>query len=477
MQTWSRPGAERWIVGLTLACAGAAPLRAQGAGAGGADPETEKLRAEMRALERRLAEVEGRSAKPAEAVAVKAATPAQGEPAKPAAPDEPWWKTLISEGTRFKLYGFLRLDLQADDSRPNNTQTIGWILSEDPTAPNFPGGKNREDLTIHPRLTRLGLDFDGGVVNSLDDAKLTGKVEVDFFNNGLAGQSESREALRMRHAWLKLAWTEFSLLAGQTSDVISPLFPIVNADLSMWGAGNLGDRRPQLRGEYVKASGDSKWIFQGEVGLTAADDNQDLDANGFRDGEASGKPTLQARAAYRFPLVGQQAEVGVWGHRAWEQADKAVAPPSTITNGQDFDSDVFGVDVSMPLGTDKLNLKAEAWSGKNLDDVRGGIFQGVNAITGEEIHSEGGFVELGYKTTEHITLYAGVSRDDPDDDDVGTATNANNGRAKNSIWYLASRWSYKPVSFGLEYLNWTTDYVGFDEGTDNRIVGFIQYSF
>lgn len=386
------------------------------------------------------------------------------------------WKDLIGDPSRLKFYGFLRLDFQYDDSRANNAQTIGWILSEDPTAPSGganpvgANGRNNENFNMHPRLTRFGVDLDGGVVQSLAGAKLTGKVEVDFFNSGLAGQSESREALRMRHAWLKLTWGDLSLLAGQTNDLISPLFPVVNADLVMWGAGNLGDRRPQMRIDWAKPMGESKLLLQAMAGLTGADDNQNLDGNGslFRDGDTSGRPTLQARAAFAFPMAGGKAEVGVWGHQAWEQTDTPIGTSATT----DFESDAWGFDASLPLYQDRVALKGEAWQGRNLDDVRGGIFQGINTTTGEEIDSTGGFVELGVKTTEHNTLYAGYSNDNPDAGDV-----ANGGRANNRIAYLASRWNYKPISFGLEYLYWTTKYVGFDEGTDNRIVAFIAYNF
>jgi hypothetical protein len=383
------------------------------------------------------------------------------------------WKDLISEGNRFRLYGFARLDVQYDDSRPNNTQTISWILSEDPAAPPGvgAGGENREDLTIHPRLTRLGLDLDGGTVASLDDAKVTGKVEVDFFNSGLAGQSESRAALRMRHAWLKLAWGDFSLLAGQTNDVISPVFPVVNSDLVMWGAGNLGDRRPQIRAEHATGSDALRWIFQGEVGLTGADDNQDLDAAGtygagYRDGETSGLPTLQARVACRTRVAGRNAEFGVWVHRAWEE------PDTTFAGENEFDSRAIGVDATLPLGSERVTLKGEAWTGENLDDVRGGIFQGIDKATGVEIGASGGFVELAFEATEHCTLHAGWSNDDPDDGDLPAQA-----RAENVIWYAAGRWRYESVSFGVEFLNWTTKYVGLGDGDDNRVVAFMQYSF
>lgn len=425
--------------------------------------------ADYEALKKRVAELEKAAA---EKVAFPVTAPKPPDAAKPN--DAPLtWKDLTASGSMFRLYGFARLDLQYDDSRPNNTQTIGWILSEDPKAPApiGAGGKNKEDLTLHARLTRVGLDFVGGTVEGLGDASATGKIEIDFFNNALTGQSESRAALRMRHAWLKLAWDRFSILAGQTNDVISPLFPIVNADLVMWGAGNLGDRRPQLRFEYMPPAAETGFIAQGEIGLTGANDNSDLDSPGtygagYRDGETSGKPTLQARLAQRVNFQAQKAEAGVWVHRAWEE------PDTSFDGENEFDSVAFGFDVSVPVWKDIIGLKFEGWTGKNVDDVRGGIFQGINRTTGEEIKSKGGFVEASWKASNRLTTYVGFSSDNPDNGHVGTQ-----GRAENQIWYGALRWNFKPVYFGLEYLDWTTKYVDLGDGTDHRIAGFVQYSF
>jgi hypothetical protein len=393
------------------------------------------------------------------------------ETSEPAEEQALTWKDLISEGNKIKFYGMLRLDAQYDDSRPNNTQTIGWILSEDPTAPPpiGAGGTNLEDLTIHPRLTRFGVDLDGGQVASLD-AKVTGKIEVDFYNNSLQPQSESRAALRMRHAYVKLAWDSIFLLCGQTNDVISPIFPVINNDLVMWGAGNLGDRRPQIRVEYGRGPDNSRFIAQGEIGLTGANDNSDLDSPGtfgagYRDGETSGLPTVQARLAYRFGRKEKPMEMGVWGHTAKEE-------PDTSFNGEnEFDSNAVGLDALIPIGS-RFTIKGELWQGENVDDVRGGIFQGINRTTGEEIEAKGGFGEIGFQLTDHCVLYAGYSTDDPEDDDVGSG-----GRAANKIWYVASHWNYKPMRFGLEVHDWTTEYVDFDEGTDTRVVAFIQYTF
>jgi hypothetical protein len=372
-------------------------------------------------------------------------------------------KELTASGKSFlKFYGFIRMDAIYDDSRPNNTQTIAWVRSEDPTAP---GGfvKDRADLAMHPRLTRFGFDLDAGKVESLG-AKVTGKIEVDFYNSGLTGQSESRAALRMRHAWVKLGWENTSVTAGQREDLISPIFPIVNADLVMWGAGNLGDRRPQVRIEHTAMEGNL--VLGAMVGLTGADDNADLDANTYRDGESAARPTVQLRAGYKFAAGGgKKGEFGIWAHDAKDD------PDASILGHGHFDSQAFGIDLHLPV-TETMTVRGELWQGRNLDDVRGGIFQGVNAATGDEVASRGGWVEFGYKAGKVWGVHVGHSFDNPHDGDISAG-----GRTENRIWYVANRFDFDPVEFGLDFLHWHTKFKGQRGGLDNRVQAYVAYKF
>jgi hypothetical protein len=437
---------------------------------------------EIEALKTRLGELERSLTNQSRQVAGPAASTAGATTPAPGSLEESLtksgfvrWNELSAGKSRFKLYGFLRLDAIYDDSRPSNTQVPAFIRSEDPAAPAaVMSERNTDDFTIHPRLTRFGIDFAGPNVALLGGATTTGKLEIDFYN---LPSSESRNAPRMRHAYLKLGWDELSLLAGQTSDVISPLFPIVNPDFVMWGAGNIGDRRPQLRAEFAPQVGKGKFIFQSEAGLTSANDAQDLDpaaAGGFRDGETSGRPTVQARAAFAMPLwTKQNAELGVWGHRAWERTDSAIG----LSGRRHFNSEAFGLDLNLPLFTDKIWLKGEIWKGKNLDDVRGGILQGINVTTGDEVRSEGGFIELAARPLKWMSLHVGYATDNPENSDLPTA-GPTVGRNLNEIYYAAWRGYFDPIDVGFDYLNWTTEYNGgFDKGQDNRFQAFISYKF
>ncbi len=442
----------------------------------GGPEDEQKLREEIRKLKQdlrlaldRLDDLERR---------VSALSPSKQEEKKKTEPpkqdpleeNSKWNELTVGKDAKFRLYGFLRLDAIFDDSRPNNTQVISSVRSEDPDAASaIRADDNDSSLTIHPRLTRLGLDFDGPRIEPLGGAKVDGKLEIDFYNLLPSGiTSNSREFIRMRHAWFKLAWERFSLLAGQREDVISPIFPIVNSDLVMWGAGNLGDRRPQVRGEW------SNGLFTatGMLGLTGSDDGQDLDTDNLLDGEDSALPTLQGRfaAAVDGWVEKQKIAGGVWGHWARERTNSAVGGENS------WDSWALGADLTLPLLVN-LWLKGEIWIGRNLDDVRGGIFQGVNRTTGEEIRSRGGWIELGWKPLEWYAVTAGLAADDPHKDDLNSGVTSDVSKDLNRIFYLANRFSFGPVEIGVDYLHWTTEYVDVGSGVDNRFNLFVAVKF
>jgi hypothetical protein len=195
------------------------------------------------------------------AVHTKPPATEQSVQSKPDSSGEPLhWSDLLGAGNQLKFYGFLRLDIDVDGQRANNDQTPLFITSADPRI----GKRGAGDFSMHPRLTRFGIDYSGPRLAAWGDSKLSGKLELDFENGG----SESRQIIRIRHGYLKMDWDhQVSILAGQTWDVVSPLFPTVNSDTLMWNAGNVGDRRPQFRLAWEPKSGQGQWSFSGAAGL------------------------------------------------------------------------------------------------------------------------------------------------------------------------------------------------------------------
>jgi hypothetical protein len=264
-----------------------------------------------------------------------------------------------------------------------------------------------------------------------------------------------------------LDWSNFSILAGQTWDIVSPLYPTVNNDTLQWNAGNVGDRRPQFRAAYEPKVGAGKFSFIGGVGLTGAIDALDLDNNGFRDGEESQLPDIQGRIGYSYPIAkDRSASFGVSGFYGFSTTARPVAGRT------DFHSQLINIDVTLPLAS-YLALRGEGWWGRNMSDIRGGAGQGINAATGREIRGRGGWSEANIKLCRYFSLNPGFSTDDPVDQDL-----PNGGRTRNRAFYLANR--ITPGGnflIGADYLRWLTNYKGLRRGIDNRVNIFFQYSF
>ncbi|MBI3910042.1 MAG: hypothetical protein HY320_03810 [Armatimonadetes bacterium] len=393
-------------------------------------------------------------------------------------PSEPGPVT-VRPGFKARLYGFARADVDVDSRRMFAGPHLPfWVLSpQDPRAANRTDG----DFSIHPRLTRLGLDTEAPPVGILGDAKLTGKLEIDFFNilpDRNSATSNSRAFVRMRHGYGRLDWQRAHFLFGQTWDLISPLFPMANDDVVMWTAGNLGDRRPQLRFVWEPTAGKGKASLGVMVGSPGAVDSQDLDADQVVDGEESRRPTLQARVALNQPswVAGQTWEAGLWGHSGQFRIDRNKA----VSGHRSFNSQALGIDLRLPL-TKKLLLQGEGWFGKALADVRGGVGQNINTITGEEVHSHGGWAELLYQFNEIYTLGGGFTIDDPKNEDVTPFTGANQtavGRTLNRSYYVVNRLNLgSGLTVGIDWMLFHTQFRGLDPGTNNRWNIWLRHAF
>ncbi len=363
-------------------------------------------------------------------------------------------ETITEGGSGLRVYGMLRMDMDIDTQRPNNAQTPLFVTSPDAGR----GGS----FSMHPRLTRFGVSLRGPHLEALGNAAISGQLETDFENGG----SESRQIIRIRHAYLKAAWGGFSVLAGQTWDVFSPLFPTVNNDTLMWTAGNVGDRRPQLRATWEPRVGKTTFSLSSAMGLAGAVDALDLDGNGYRDGEQSMRPNLQSRAAVSLPLwvAGQPASVGGSMFYGWLGITQPTGARTLLP------SSGYNVDYSLPLAA-PLALRGEAWWGRNMGDFRGGA--GQSFLAGRPVRGRGGWSELKVRVNRFWSIAPGFTTDNPVLRDLTPGS-----RARNRAFYFGNRFTPGgKIEFGVDYLRWQTDYVARDRGTDNRFNLFLQYGF
>jgi hypothetical protein len=230
-------------------------------------------------------------------------------------------------------------------------------------------------------------------------------VEIDFFGGGSA---ENKANPMMRHAYMNIEWpaARFSILAGQTSDVISPLYPYTLNYSVAWWVGNIGYRRPQIRLTKSCALGDDidlklEGALTRNMGVTG--DFVVRDA-----GEDSGIPGLQARASMQFPwLRYKPTTIGFSGH--W--AKETYRP--TGSSKKKYNSCSLNLDVTQPIN-EWFALKGEWFTGQELSMYLGGVGQGLNTTLGREISSTGGWVAASLTPCPAWNFNLGVSIDDPE---------------------------------------------------------------
>jgi hypothetical protein len=417
-------------------------LSCLGRTAAGATKEDSSLQNRIEQLEKQVAELKKETAAPAPAPAAPKAPPAR----------KSLWSLLDVQ-----LYGYIKGDASHDSSRTNPGNFVLYVDSE--AARN-----NDDEYNQTANQTRLGLNIAGPESETM---KASGKIEFDFYGNYA---TENKAKIQMRHAYLNLLWPKpnVALLAGQASDVFSPLVPNTLNYTVLWDAGNIGYRRPQIRltkglplGE--KASLKFEGALARTIGRTAP-----ADPTLTESGEDEGFPTVQGRVSATFPFFGPKpTTVGLSGHKGREEYDL-----DATGRHEDFDSWSVCLDVAQPVFT-WLTLQGELFTGENLDSYFGGIGQGVNTVALEEIDSRGGWIAASLGPWSRWAFNVGFGVDDVDADDVAAGARTLNSSVFGNVLYS---WN-KHAQAGLELSRWNTHYKGPGDADDMRAQVSFIYTF
>ncbi len=338
---------------------------------------------------------------------------------------------MADDEKKITPYGFVKLDAiyETGSSYPGNY--VFW--AQDP-------GEADGLFHLTANQTRLGLNIKG---ISFANFKVTGKVEIDFYG----GNAENKAYNFMRKAYLEISNGTFSLLAGQNSDIISPLVPSTLNYTVLWGAGNIGYRRPQVRIKNKFKVGNNTVTVEAGVVRTIGD--------GLNGGIALGIPTFQGRCSGKFMMGKSNLQLGVSAHYGESKA----------AYGQSFSSNSFNVDFSLAISS-KLKILGEYFVGNNMGKYLGGILQTVNA-EGREIDAAGFWVNLVAAPVKNWQLSLGYGIDDPDDKDLDDG-----GRSKNSAIFGNLVISLSPsLKVGVEISQWQTDYLTMSQQKTLRIQG------
>jgi len=372
---------------------------------------------------------------------------------------KPIWSTLDVQ-----LYGYIKGDASYDSSRTHPGNYALWVDSE---ATN----KNDDEFNLTANQTRLGMKITGPKDASL---QTSGRVEFDFYGNYA---DENKAKIQMRHAYMQITWPneQLDILAGQTSDVISPLYPSTLNYTVLWDAGNIGYRRPQIRlTKHIALDTDIDLELQGAIARTIGRNSA---LTGSESGEDAGFPSLQGRTGLTFLWFGNEPTViGLSGHWGQEEYDIAASGAN-----KEFDSWSVNIDVTQPIN-DWLNIKGEFFSGENLNTYFGGIGQGVREIKdangviinhANEIASKGGWVALGLGPWDSWRFNIGAGIDNVDASDVNLADRTENRCLFGNAIYSVN----KNTEIGFELSHWRTEYRGSGDADSIRAQSSLVYQF
>jgi hypothetical protein len=356
------------------------------------------------------------------------------------------------------FYGYIKLDASYDSAMTNDGDFAYIVLP-------YEDEKDAE-FNMTAKQTRFGVKFDGG---GTDAVGMSGIIEFDFYGGG----AENKPNPMLRKAYMLFKTSAVDILAGQTSDVISPIVPTTLNYIVLWKSGDIGYRRPQIRlTKAVKVADDTKLKF-----AVSANRSMGRDKNG---GETVGMPSFQGRVAVGTKLMGGVAELGVSGLMGREEA---VSAADTTT--YELDQSVVAVDLSLPLG-EMVTLKGQYFKGSNLAHYLGGVGQGIAEIPAEgagntelvEIEASGWWTQLTVKPNQSWQFNVGAGSDDPELDEDDTA---GNDLEKNTTYFGNAIWTVTPSAVvGVEYAMIETEYMVRDEGettTESYQNSRLQLSF
>lgn len=327
-------------------------------------------------------------------------------------------------------YGYFKLDMIYNTDQMSIGNFARWVL---------PQSTDDATPTTHITANESRLGF---LVNKGD---ISGKIEFDFFGKT---DAENKPSIMIRKAYVQAKLKNFTIRAGQDSDVISPLVPgTINYTVAWW-AGDIGYRRPMVK------------LFNTNNGFTwtaaiARNIGGDINSDGFDDGTAAVIPEFQGRLAYK---LFNKHTIGFSGHYA--QRD-------TLGIDGKYEAWSANLDLSAKI-TQHLTLNGSSYVGSNTASMLGGI---GNASTMDGVASQGGWLNLKFNPKPNYSVSAGIVMDDPCDCDLNDGA-----RSKNTTIFTNTYYDIlQGFLIGFEVSYWATEYKNMNTAT--AIVGQIAFRY
>jgi len=359
-----------------------------------------------------------------------------------------------SEGPSFNVdwYGQIQLDATRDQNPTSGNYAV-YVLQQETDV-------DRKRLSITHRQSRLGLAAVGSGYGQFD---INANLEFDFYGSG--NGVDERATLRLRHAYFTVARSGFSLLAGQSYDLVSPLRPSMLNASPMCQGGDLGYYRPQVTLSYTGHPNHqtdvtfSTGLFrvdafdlETEVSLAA----EAVSTDGVTDGVANGVPAFQGQIDLKHNFVSGGEFRGGFS----TQFSRMRAQDSNGTY-RDYESHAIAAHLYLEMANG-FGISGEAYSGYNLGTYNGNI--GLSD-TFEGLGSTGGWTSAWYRLSPKFKLGTGVGLDNPEDKNLDAGT-----RSQNQVMFGNIQYSpVAPVTMGLELSQYKTDYIGSETAKNIRV--------
>jgi hypothetical protein len=321
-------------------------------------------------------------------------------------------------------------------------------------APASPAGQATNIFDLHARQSSINAFFTGPEMGGLTPGA---EILALFFNDNISTDNYGL-LLYYAYAELKNDWVRFA--AGLQRDIFNPVGPTILPISFLYGSGNGGSYRGQIRFErYVHFDDGSQLTFQ--AGLS--EPISTLVVNSVKDPlvEDNGWPNVEARLALG---VGQRQEyMGGRKQRPLEFGVSGVVGQIRITRvspgtpGPDRvvdDIGALGCDLQWAV-TDRLGMKGELFIGQTLGEYNAGVLQNFNTETFRPIRTRGGYGEVYYYFGPQLHLHSGYGIDSPLARDLASGQIASNQTFFNTLlWDLS-----QTFQIGVEVDYRKTNYV------------------
>lgn len=377
---------------------------------------------------------------------------AAGSPANGAsdAATAPPTVALVNPNNRLKLTAGLDTLMVFSTSRPFPAGTPLFLL------PDSPFGLDTNTFDAHARQSYVGALLTGPELCGYQ----TGAQILTFLQND--SLSTDDYGLLVYYAYGELKNDDWRFAAGLQQDVFNPVSPTIVYLTKMYGSGNTGSYRGQLRIERLLQGND-------EAGLTLTGALSEpvstlVTGSAGRLEEDNGWPNIEGRAELGFGaqqtirgVQGRPLEIGMSGVVGQTRTTRTLlAAPAALPPRAVIDTWGLGADFEWQP-TDWYGARGEFYSGQAMGEYNGGITQSLNSDTLSEVRSTGGFGEVFCYLTDAIHVHAGYGIDRPRSGDLApTQIRQNQTYFLNWVWDVS-----KAVQLGLEVDYRMTDYTLF----------------